>query len=297
MFSMSFGIVVDSAQDIPVPLAKKYGIRIVPTIVRVKGEEYLDGETITSDSLSSFLFEGYLAQTSQPSPGAYFEAFESFNSEVDEILTVSISSRLSGIYQTALIAAREFMEFENVNITVFDSYSVSLGAGSMALIAAELRNKGYSLSKIIPVLDRVKHSLKILILIDSLEYLHRGGRIGRAKMWLGKLMNAKPIVEVKDGLIDFFGKTKGWEKGIHRLAHEVQTHIREYKSPFLLSAHFGAEIGIQLLESLLTPLEIQPYYSFKIGPTLLSHVGPKVIAVGFAEYPKELKGINIFQYS
>src|SRR5579885_716283 len=194
-------IVTDSTADLPTEVASELGITVVPLTVFFGDDAYLDGVELDNVSFYQKLEASRdLPRTSQPSPAAFQEAFQRLIDEgADAILSIHLSSKLSGTYQSA-VTARDTLETEKkIPIEVLDSKSISVGMSRAIMRAAKLAREGKGLEEIrAAVLDELSRT-HILAVLDTLEYVRRGGRIGGARALLGNMLSFKPIVSLKDG--------------------------------------------------------------------------------------------------
>ena len=207
-------IVTDSSADLPKEIIKQYDITIVPLTVTIEGQDYLETVDITPEEFfhrSSHLEE--LPKTSQPSPAAFAKVFSQSESD-SEILCLTISSGLSGTYQSACLG-KELAD--NVKVTVFDTLAGSLGHGLQIIRAAQLAEKGHSLEEIITDLTKYR-DMNILVMLNTLENIVKGGRLSRFKGTLAKVLNIKVILErIEGGKVGIFEKIRGKKKFQRRI--------------------------------------------------------------------------------
>ena len=212
---MAVRVVTDSTADLPADLARELGITVVPLTVHFGEETYYDGVDITSGQFFDRLRTAkVLPRTSQPSVGAFRDAYRGLAAEADGIVSVHISSKLSGTYNAALLAAEGVTE---VPIRVVDSRTASLGLGIVAMEAARAAREGGDLEAVARVAESTRERVPIVFTLDTLEYLARGGRIGRASALMGTLLNIKPILTVEDGEIAPLERVRTRTKALDRL--------------------------------------------------------------------------------
>lgn len=216
-------IVTDSTADIPEELIRKYGIHIVPLRVLFGEETYADGVDLTSEQFYEKLKKvSVLPTTSQPSPTDFMDVYQSLLDENPErpIVSIHLSSGMSGTYQSAMLG-KSLLETEG-DITVLDSKSASYGYGLMVVQAAELAEQGKSAVEIAAAIEGMQQSRKLFFLVDTLEYLQKGGRIGKASAILGTLLNIKPILSIdEEGVIYAVEKVRGHKKAMARIIEPV----------------------------------------------------------------------------
>jgi DegV family protein with EDD domain len=199
---MTVKIVTDSLSDISSKLAGELGITVVPLTVLFGHETFLDTVTITTDEFYRRLTEGTVWPTStQPTPAAFAEVYEKLSKETgDGILVITLSSKLSGTYQSALGAKNLIKNGKNGNrIEVIDSQQVAMGLGLLVISAARMAQKGASLDELVTWVKKALIRSHFLVYFDTLKYLAKGGRIGKVKGLLGMMLSVKPMVTIKEG--------------------------------------------------------------------------------------------------
>ncbi|MFW2339697.1 MAG: DegV family protein, partial [Acidimicrobiia bacterium] len=192
-------IVTDSSSDIPPDLLEAHSIEVVPLTIRFESQEFVDGlDLTTADFWHRLVTAEALPETAAPSTGLFRERYQAIaDSGADGIVVITISSELSGTYQSAVIAAEQFDS--PLPIKVIDSASVGMGLGLPVLAAAERATAGASLEEVTATATRAVASTTVIAALDTLEYLKRGGRIGSAQAFFGSLLNIKPIVTLENG--------------------------------------------------------------------------------------------------
>src|SRR5579863_4323834 len=201
---MTVRIVTDSTADIPLEQAKALGITVVPLTVYFGNEEYLDGIDLDNATFYQKLQTCKVTpRTSQPPPAAFMEAFTTLiNEDADSILAIHVSAKLSGTYQSARTGRDSLPdELRKIPIEIVDSATVSMGMGYAVLQAAKEAQQGDSLEEIQTHLRSRLSRTQILFVLDTLEYLKRGGRVGSAKAFLGNMLSVKPILAIKNGMV------------------------------------------------------------------------------------------------
>lgn len=214
---MSVRIITDSTADIRPALAEQ--IPFVPLTIRFGEEEYIDGVTMSRKEFYEHLQTcKELPATSQPSPDRFAAAYEEAVGAGDEVVVITISSKLSGTFQSANIAAMDFDE----GVYVVDSESAAIGAGVLAEYAKQLADSGMSGADITAKLNEEKKSLRLFATLDTLEYLVRGGRLSKVAGVAGGLLNIKPVITLKDGVIEVVGKARGTKQGNTMMDKEIE---------------------------------------------------------------------------
>lgn len=274
-------IIVDSTADIPKYLVEQLGISVIPIKVHIDGESYLDGVNIhPSEFYRKMKSVSEIPTTSQPSPIDIMEAYrEAIKSGHKEILSMHISSKMSGTYQSALLAKSMIEEdYEDVNIVVIDTKTVTIGFGVIALMAARAAREGKSLQELVELVDQVRQHQVIVALVDTLEYLQKGGRIGKAAALVGSLLNIKPIISIsEDGEVTAIDKVRGKNKAVARCFEIMKDKVPN--GPVLVAVLHADQIDQvnTWLEKVRNTFTVQEEYVVDIGPAVGTHTGPGTI--------------------
>ena len=275
---MNVRIVTDSTADIPPEQASAAGITVVPLTVFFGDEAYLDGvELDNANFYRKLQASKALPRTSQPSPAAFQEAFLRLIDEgADAILSVHLSSKLSGTYQSACTARDTLPEdTKKIPIDVVDSKSISIGMSHAILLAAEDAKSGLALSDVkAHLLDELSRS-RVMAVLDTLEYVRRGGRIGGARALLGNMLIFKPIISLKDGEVVPVEQPRTRSKAYARMAQLV---AEMGKLEYVSIAESTEETGEQLAEALRATYS-GPIARYKLGAVLGTYTGPGTAAV------------------
>lgn len=274
-------IVTDSTADLSDDLQKQFSIEVVPLKVIFGDESYLDGKTMSSDQFYTKLQQvTYLPTTSQPSPIDFANTYRKIAEETPDaqIISIHLSSTLSGTYQSAMLA-KSMLE-NKINITVIDSLSVSYGLGYNVLAAAKAVLAGKSYEECVAVAKNKVGQQRIYFMVDTLEYLQKGGRIGKAAALIGSLLNIKPVLTVTpSGEVESVDKIRGMKKAQARI---VELLKQEYGSDLIdLSVLHGAAEQ----EALVWGEQVKPQFNVRewsveqVGPVLGVHTGPGTLAL------------------
>lgn len=273
-------IVTDSTSDIPAEARKQLGIEMVPLKVHFGKETYQDAVTIQTDEFYRKLVDSKeLPTTSQPSPVEFVDVYKRLLENPDaEILSIHLSSALSGTYQSAVLA--KTLLDNNPRITVIDSKSASYGFGMLVVAAAELARQGANQQDIQDRINGMREGTRLYFLVDTLEYLYKGGRIGKASALFGSLLNIKPILTIDDeGEVTSVDKVRGHKKAVARIIALLKEDFED--RPIRLTVANGkAPEAAQELEAVVKEnLNVADSLHTVIGPVIGTHVGPGVIAV------------------
>ncbi len=272
-------IVTDSTADIPASVREQYGIEIVPLKVHFGSETFLDAITIQSEQFFDKLSAVQeLPTTSQPSPVDFVEVYKKLAADGAEIISIHLSSAFSGTYQSAVLA-KSLLE-DNVSVTIIDSKSASYGLGMLAVEAAKAAQAGKSKDEIIELIQDVRNGTGLYFLVDTLEYLKKGGRIGKASALVGSLLNIKPILSIdEDGEISPVDKVRGSKRAISRIVELLKEDFED-ESVEITIAHSSAEQAAQDFAALLKEhFDVKQTGFTALGPVIGTHVGPGTLAV------------------
>ena len=266
-------IVTDSTADLTPEQQRTAGITVVPLNVHFGDEVFRDHVDLSTDEFFRRLKASpQLPRTSQPSVGAFEEAYRSLRQGGDDIVSVHLSSKVSGTYNSALMAAQSVGEGK---IDVVDSLSTSMALGFMALEGAKLARAGRDRQSITQRLQSLVPKARVICVVDTLTYLERGGRIGKARALLGSLLNVKPILQLKDGEVVPLGRARGRPQALTRLVELLE---RDGKVIQLAIMHGAAQADAEQLRERVTSrypgVDIQ---LTEIGAVLGTHTGPGVI--------------------
>lgn len=276
---MQTRIIVDSTVDLIPQL--KASTTVVPLTVSFGEEEYIDGVTITHQQFYEKLVEtDVLPRTSQASPAAFAQAYKAARAAGQQAVVLTVSEKLSGTYQSAMIAAQEYED-----IIVVDTGSVAIGGGILAEYALQLAEQGLDARTIALRLEEAKGRIRIVAMLDTLEYLKKGGRISSAAAFAGGLLNLKPVLAVEQGEIKVLGKARGSKQGNNLLVSEIdKAGGVDFDMPVLLG-YTG--LSDALLQKYIRDSETLWAHSKTalnatvIGSVIGTHAGPGAVAVAF----------------
>jgi DegV family protein with EDD domain len=276
---LSVMIVTDSTCDLPEELVEELGISVVPQYVRFGELVYRDGVDISKDEFYQRLGSGPpYPTTSQPSPQDFFKVFQAKIGGADGILCIVESSKLSGTYQSALVAAKQIMPAGSA-IEVVDSLSVSLGLGLLVIEAARLARTGLSLPEITARIEAMRSQIRLRGFFDTLKYLALGGRIGKGKALLGSVLDVKPLLTLKDGEILPVGQVRSRTKAIEKLIEYVSQ--AEEISDLCLVYSTTPNDAQGLADRLGAFFPRERMIISQMGSTVGAHAGPGILFVGF----------------
>lgn len=287
---MSVQIIVDSIADVTGEDREK--LIILPVTIRFDdGSEYKDGEDISHQEFYERLIESdALPTTSQVTPYEYGQVFEKVKQAGDEAIVITMSSKLSGTYQSACIAAEDY---EGI-ITVVDSLSVAVGERALVDLAMILRDEGRSANEIADIISVERNNLQVVAVLDTLEYLKKGGRISSAVAFAGGVLAVKPVVGVVDGSVVMYGKARGSKNAGNALVTQINAcggidFTKPYRVGYTgLSDHLLKKYIADSSDMWDKYVDDIPYQT--IGCGIGTHVGPGAAAAAFfPKHPERLK--------
>ncbi len=276
---MKVNMIVDSTADLNEAIVDRFSV--VPLTVHFGEEEYVDGVTITNREFYEKLIESdVMPSTSQATPAAFEDVFEKVAAAGESAVVLTLSSKFSGTYQSAMIAAAEYE-----NIYVVDTASVAIGAGILAELALQLVDAGLSAKEIADKLEQEKENIRIVALVDTLEYLKRGGRISKTVAFAGSLLNIKPVLSVVAGEINMLGKARGSKQGNNLLVQEIEKAGGvDFSKPLLLGYTGLTDVYLEKYiedSKHLWAHGTQRLNTTIIGSVIGTHAGPGAVAVAF----------------
>lgn len=273
-------IIVDSTADITEDVKER--LTVVPLTLRFGDEEYIEGVTIQKKEFYQKLIESdVLPKTSQAAPADFEDVFEKIVAARESAVVITLSSKLSGTWQSAMIAAREYED----SVYVVDSRSVAIGAAILAKLALRLVDEGMGAGEIAERLEKEREKICLIAMLDTLEYLKKGGRISAAAAFAGGVLSIKPVVCIRDGEIVILGKARGSKQGNNLLVSEIRkTGGIDFTKPILLGYTGLDDTLLQkyiedskaLWEEGISSLE-----TTMIGSVIGTHAGPGAVAVAF----------------
>jgi DegV family protein with EDD domain len=277
---MNVRIVVDSTADVTDEIRAK--LSVVPLTVHFGEQEYVDGITINHKQFYEMLVEtDVLPTTSQPSPEAFAQVFRQAQEAGEQVVALTVSSKLSGTCQSAMIAAADFPD----SVWVVDTKTVAIGCGILAELAVRLKEEGLSAAEIVARLEEERDNIRVIALLDTLEYLKKGGRISKTVAFAGGLLSIKPVVTIQDGEIHILGKARGSKQGNNLLVTEIQKAGGvDFTKPLMLgyTGLSDALLEKYVLDSgALWDGHGDCIQSTPICSVIGTHAGPGAIAVAF----------------
>ncbi|APO46118.1 fatty acid-binding protein DegV [Paenibacillus xylanexedens] len=274
-------IFADSISDVPQDWIDQYNIEIVPLYIVFQEKSYVDRLEINAKDMYN-LVEIYdqLPKTAAPPPADFIQAFRPVIESGEDILFISMSSHLSSTYQNALAAAREFPAGR---ITVVDSLNVTAGTAMSVLLAAQMASDGKSALAIAERLEKVRHEIQLNILVDNLDYLHKGGRVSSIQNMIGSILRIRPVLYVSHGKVLSGVKYRGSkERIVKKLLQDILSHIHRIDHDQIIIAQTLEEETAEWIRNMiLEETSVRNVHIIEGGCSICSHSGPHSLAISF----------------
>ncbi|MCB0223606.1 MAG: DegV family protein [Anaerolineae bacterium] len=275
-------IVTDTTCDLPADLFDRYRISIVPINIQFGQTTLREGIDIQPDDFYRRIeTTGSLPTTSQPSVGQFCECFETLAADGSEILAIHLTSKLSGTWQSATLAARQLAD--RVKVTVLDSMTSSVGLGLLVREAAQLVEAGWSLPQIVPHLEARRSQMAVFILLKDLRYARMSGRVGRIRETLASVLKVKPIIGVNDGALIPLERVRGQKQGIARMIALARETVGNAPVHLAVAHAIDRPQAETLLTQAQAQLNCRDTFIADLAMSLAVHFGPG--SIGFVTYP------------
>lgn len=272
---MSVKIVTDSTADLPQEIVDEFGIKVVPLYLLFGEETFRDGVDISKDEFFERLpKDPNHPTTTQPTPADFVKAYKELEDEADAIVSIHISDKLSGTCNSAIQGAKEV---KKCPVTVIDSKSVAMALGLLVIKAAEMAKAGKSAEEIVAAVNSSIDNVHIFVLFDTLHYLAKGGRIGKAQALVGNILNFKPILTMDDGAFVPLTKMRSRKKGIDKIINYL-TECSDIEDVAVINSTTPDE-GKTLAEKVSAALPGKNVRNARLGAVLGVHGGPGVLAI------------------
>ena len=277
---MGVRIILDSTANFRKDLADRF--TIVPLSVNFGEESYLDGVEINNDEFYNKLTTGdVMPTTSQPTPEAFEKVFKEVTEAGDEAVVITISSGLSGTFQSANIAKEDY----EGKIFVVDGFTVAIGLGALAEYALNLADSGKSAAEIAEILETEKGKIRVFAVVDTLEYLKKGGRVSAAVAFAGGLLNFKPVIAIADGVVQSLTKGRGNKAANNLMNQEIEkSGSIDMERPFVIG-YTGVDSSLMqtYIEENLDVWggDMSRIHTAQLGSVVGTHAGPGAVAVGY----------------
>ena len=280
-------VVTDSTSDIPPQLARSRDITVVPLTLNFEGRSLLDGVDIKPTEFYRKLPNATThPTTSQPAAGQFAEAYSSLLQDHDEVVSIHISEKLSGTYASAVQGAEMT---DSARVTVVDSELVSMSLGLVTLAAARLAADGMSGAAIGDKVTSMRGDVQTYFSVATLEFLRRGGRIGRASALVGSVLQVKPVLCIRDGLVTPLERVRTFDRALHRIV-ELAREVDRGHGLTVIVGHADSEADAERVARELEPVA-ETLVIHPLGPVVGAHAGPGVVGLGC--YPADVLPLGI----
>ena len=274
---MAVQLIIDSASDLTLEEAKALGVKLIPIPINFGEQEYLSGVTITQEEFYNKLAScKELPTTSQPAPYEFEKAFQEVKDAGDEAVVLCISSALSGTYQSARAIAQDYSDC----IWVVDTLSVTIGQRLLLDYALQLREKGYNAKRLAEEIENAKTRLTVYGIVNTLDYLVKGGRLSKAAGAAGTLLGIRPVLTVRDGVLQVIGKARG-VKAAHTALNKLLTETPMDASMPAMIAHTGTDEADLTAFLETADLKWSMVKRGIVGSTVGTHTGPHLVCLGY----------------
>jgi DegV family protein with EDD domain len=275
----SVHLVCDSTADLDPAFRAAHTVRVVPLKVIFGDETFADGVEITAEDFYARLAApGPFPRTSQPTPAEFEDVFRELGADGGAIVCTTISANLSGTYASAIQARAALPELD---IRVVDTRSVAVGHYAAVREAVRVMEAGGDADRVVAAIAAVGSTDKVLFTVETLEFLRRGGRIGGARALLGSMLDIKPILEIRDGVIEAVGRVRTYPRAIDRVVEECRQAAETWGGAELVVAHANRpQIAAEVVERMRPLVSGEPALTV-VGPVVGCHSGPGAIGVGF----------------
>ncbi len=273
-------IVADTTCGLPHETLEQRGIPVIPQVVMFGEESYHDDKDFdTTVFLKKLKASTTLPKTAAPEPSLYFPIFEEARKRGESIVVVAPTGKASGTVRSAQIASQDF---QDVNIHIVDTQTISCNLASLVLIADDMAKAGCSADEIVARLNSMISQGRLYFVVDTLEYLAKGGRIGGAKKLLAELLEIKPILQVKDGQVEPFEQQRTKKRALARLVDVAVESCQKGDQNYLCVLQVAAEQEAEaLVEQLKARIPISHIPIYQLPPAIVVHAGPKAMGLGF----------------
>ena len=273
-------IVADTTCGLPHELLEERGIPLIPQVVMFGEESYHDDKDFdTAVFLQKLKASPTLPKTAAPEPSLYFPIFEEAKKRGESVVVVAPTSKASGTVRSAQTAAQEF---PGLDVRIVDTLTISCNLASLVLVADDMAKAGASADEVVAKLNDMIPRGRLYFLVDTLEYLAKGGRIGGAKKLLAELLEIKPILQVKDGQVESFEQQRTKKRALARLVEVVTEQCKGGAEAHLCVLQVAAEKEAEaLVQELKSKVPVSDIPIYQLPPAIVVHAGPKAMGVGF----------------
>ena len=278
-------IVMDSAGDLPVEWVSKYDINVIPVNVHLGNEVFLEGVDLTPDQFYSWVKEtGKVPKTSQPAPQQYIKLYKDIAKPGDVILSIHLTSKLSGTYESAVLAARELQDAP-FRVIPFDTLSGTGIQGYMCREAREMDRRGASVDEIMERLEKVRDNSQVIFTVDSLEFAQKSGRVQKLEAILATVLKIKPIITIKEGTMAVADKVRTRKASLEYILQEMSRRMGKNLINAAIIHANDLATALEISEKVKEVLNVKDLFVEEVSIGIASHLGPGT--VGIVAYPIE----------
>lgn len=275
-------IAIDTAGDIPPEWVDEFDVQMIPINIHFGEETYLQGVDLDNEGFYRIVDEtGIIPKTSQPTPQQFVDFYKKIAQKGDDILSIHVTSKLSGTHTSAVLAARELKG--EYNVIPFDSSAGSAAQGFMVREARLMERAGASLEKIIERLTFIRKNVEIILTLDTMDYARMSGRVKALQAALASLLNVKPIILLEDGVLDMFDKVRTRNRSLEQVLEIIQTRLGDRLANIAVVHARDAEAGEGLLEKVAGMFNIDTLIMTELSIGVAANLGPGT--VGIIAYP------------
>lgn len=277
-------IAMDTAGDLPSGWQEKYNIDLIPINIIHEGKTYLQGIDLKYDDFYRIVEESNtIPSTSQPTPYQFVEFYREIAKPEDTVISIHVTEKLSGTMSSAKRAAEELKG--ELNIIPFDSASGTICLGLMARAAREMEQNGISVDEIVKKLETIRDKMELVFTVDTLKFARMSGRVKHLQAALASMLNVKPIIELKNGIIEMGEKVRSRAKSIEKLLDKMKSKVGDKRIMVGVVHAHDAESGMDLLNQVINRFNCAEAVLAELSISLAAHFGPGTI--GLAAYPIE----------
>lgn len=275
-------IITDSTSDIDLKYAQELNVEVVPLKVIIDGKEYKDRIDLQPEEFYDLLVNSQtLPSTSQPSPQDFVDLYETAKNNNDSVIVITLSSVISGTYQSANLA-KDLVDYDD--IYVIDSLGTTQMQRLLVLKAVALRNEGMNVQDLYTFLEIYKHRIRLFAFVDTLEYLYKGGRLSRTAATAGTLLKFKPIIGFDEGKLDVFAKARGTQKATAKIIDLIQQDGEMDLDEPICIGYTGSSDGLDKFENTLREtLHFGETLHGIVGPVIGTHAGPGARLIAYVK--------------
>lgn len=273
-------ILTDTTSGLSPQAAAELGVHLIPQIVNFGEQSYRDDTELDSATfLQKLRASDELPKTAAPPPALYGEIFKKFHASGEDLICLHPSAKVSGTVRSASVAKADYPD---ANIHIVDTQTIAGPLATLVLVAAQWARDGIPAQIILDGIEDMMAQQKVYFLVDTLEYLQKGGRIGGARALLGKMLSIKPILTMRNGQVEAFEQARTKKKALDRLVSLVTEQADQEGGPHICVMHSDAKIdGHGLVETLRKETGILNIPLYELPPAIIVHAGPGALAVGF----------------